>query len=302
MGAIEDPAAMDLQVEYPELNDIVTRYGPERLNLPAMFPDRKGFGVNRLNRKKIDYLVKAQDLLPNMLWQGEVIEFVTRAVRAVTLEYLFGGGYWARFINITTMVITNYRVLLINTDSSGEPKNMLYQQIQFDQIKKVKTGSFGYLQFKLGAFKSLSFREAPRRDRKHIKQVLDQKIAAPMPYQAGPAALRTGGVENLCTSCYGVVPAKQYACPHCQTGFRTPLQAAWRSLILPGLGDLYLKHHALAAIEIIGSLIVYGIFASAAIQEGTAAGFIIMAAAIVFINVADAVATYFIAQKGLIPE
>ena len=293
--------ATDLQLEYPEINDLINGYQPDRLNLEAIFADRKGMGIKRYNKKRIEYLQKAGPLLNKMLWEGEVIEDVARGVRVSTLEQFFAGGVWTRYINFTTMILTNFRLLLINTDSKGRPKDMLYHQIRFNAFKKISKGSFGFLKFKFADGKTMSFREVNGRDKKRLKERLEARIgeptAAPVP---GPID-QIPGCDNLCTTCYQPVPQGVYTCENCGTEFRTPEQAALRSLILPGLGDLYLRHHTLAVFEILGSLAVYSFLIISTIMEGNVAALIPVVIFIALINGLDAIVTYFIAKKGLIP-
>jgi hypothetical protein len=219
----------------------------------------------------------------------------------------FGGGIWARYVNFTTIVLTNQRMIFLNTDTKGKPKDMLYYQIRFDVMRKIKAGIFGTFQIKMANKKSRMFREVNSRDRKNLKKRLEEKQGQTQTAQFAQPAASSGGPDNFCPVCLNLVPEKTFQCENCGTTFRTPKAAALRSLILPGWGDLYLKHRTIAVMEIIGALIFYLFMASLIFNALIAPDPEVMAAIPVFIilvilfNVLDSLATLSIGKKGLIP-
>ncbi len=295
-----NPQTMDITLQYPELSEIATRIGVDKLNLQSIFPQTDGFFVKRNNKKKVEYLTKAQPLLSKMLAQGEVIEYIARGTLHSSFEMFFAGGYWTRYINFTTLVLTNYRLLMINTNSKSVPKDMLYSQVRMDQIRKVQGGMLGNFMLKLNDKKNRIYREVPSPERKILKQMIDQKINQPQS-AAGQQLQGAPSCENLCTTCYKVVPKGEYQCQACNTQFRTPRAAALRSLILPGLGDLYLKHHTLAILEMVGSLAIYAVLLVGAMANNDPIPVFGALFIIAIINSFDALVTYYIAKKGLIP-
>jgi hypothetical protein len=48
-------------------------------------------------------------------------------------------------------------------------------------------------------------------------------------------------------------------CPRCAGAFKSGARAGWLSLLLPGLGDLYLGHYALGSLELAGALALWGL-------------------------------------------
>lgn len=302
------PFAMDISFEYPEIQFLATGAEQTRFNLATIFPDRKGFGVKRHNKKRIEYLIQAKPLLLKMLHDGEVIEYVTRGIYSSVLEQMTGGGIWVRYMNITLIVLTNQRLLFINTDSKGVPKNMLYHQGSFQYITKIKSGAFGYFQLNFSNSGWRNYREIPGRDRKRLKEMIEQKLAAlaGQPAQM-PMAVGMDGLENLCTTCFSPVPRGRYVCDNCRTEFCMPKQAAIRSLIMPGLGDIYLrKNAAFSGLKLFGIFVLY-IVMIVAVSENLSKGASFIAAFLpiliifVLINVINAAGTYFSAKKGLVP-
>jgi hypothetical protein len=239
MNPNDTPATMDLKMEYPELTSLEGALGPGRLKLEAIFPDRAGWGVKKNNRRRLKYLGLAAPLLQRMLWNMETIEYASIGTYVSTAE-MFSGGVWAQFLNYNLILLTNYRLIFINTDTKGNPKQMFLHQVRFDRIKQIKIGLLGSFQLKLMDGKVIQYQGINKRDRVKLKQGLDRVLALAPPNYGPADGADPGAYENLCTNCFRAVPRDTYTCPYCQAGFRTPGQAALRSLILPGLGDLYL--------------------------------------------------------------
>jgi hypothetical protein len=86
-------------------------------------------------------------------------------------------------------------------------------------------------------------------------------------------------------------------CPQCQADFKAPKKALIRSLLLPGLGDIYLGHRALGFLEMIGSLIVWAVVISL-ILSGERANQITGVIFLVLYNGFDGILTLHMAKKG----
>jgi hypothetical protein len=104
---------------------------------------------------------------------------------------------------------------------------------------------------------------------------------------------------NLCPACFCALGAQLNQCSSCHTDFKRPFSAALRSLVLPGLGDLYLGHRALGFLEMVGSFFVWLLALSFFMVGGPED--VVIAAIIIFLyNGMDALLTYHMGKKGYI--
>jgi hypothetical protein len=76
-------------------------------------------------------------------------------------------------------------------------------------------------------------------------------------------------LEHLCPRCFAAVPGHPAECPACHAGFKSARIAAQRSLLFPGLGDLYLGHRGTAVFEMLGAAIVWIRLVIAPLAGGT---------------------------------
>lgn len=92
-------------------------------------------------------------------------------------------------------------------------------------------------------------------------------------------------------------------CAACHGGFKLRRTAALRSLLFPGLGDWYLGHRGLAAMEIgFTTLLWIGLLLPDPEHPQTFFGFAAGAMVVLlFIHVPDSLLTRYIAGKGLYP-
>jgi hypothetical protein len=118
-----------------------------------------------------------------------------------------------------------------------------------------------------------------------------------MKADAGAAAPVKAPAEKLCPSCFIPVADGLGNCPRCGVGFKEPKKAMVRSLILPGLGDIYLGHRVLGGLEMVGSVFVW-IMVISSLLSGRPENFITAAILLLTFNGLDAVLTYHMAKKG----
>lgn len=103
--------------------------------------------------------------------------------------------------------------------------------------------------------------------------------------------------ENLCPACYRALPAKISSCPKCRAQFKNPRKAALRSLLLPGWGDIYLGHRLLGGLELLGSLLVWGIGVGLLLSNDPA-GLGVAIVLLLIYNGFDSLLTLHMAKKG----
>lgn len=247
--------------------------------------------MKRSNRKRAELLAKAAPVLKAALAPDERVQYVTTGIVNLWWEQLMA-GWVSLLINRTTLVLTTQRILLIHTTSRGRPESYA-NEVRLDAIRSAKRGWMsGYLKLVLGrGSRSLTY--IRRSDSKQLVTMVTGRPSA------------TGGVSGLCPACFE--PAEEHhACRRCRTPVKSPLKAALRSLLLPGLGDFYLGHRSLASLEMVGSvaswLVIIAIVIPSFGPESTqpAAVMAIIAAAILLgLNSFDALLTYGQAKKGL---
>jgi hypothetical protein len=285
-------------LEKPEIRDILSDLGDRPYRWSSIFPDPEKFGKKRYTKTKATWLKQIEPLLDDLLFPKEEIRFATNGIFCSFAEqYLL--GWMASFINRTAFLFTNYRIIMIHVDSKNRPLQMKWH-IPYDQVKKFKTGGLSAaVVFKLKDKTSFTFSNVPTPDRKALKAFIDEmaKRVAKEEFWIPFSQCR----DNLCTTCFLPVPRKTYICPNCQETFIEPKKPALMSLCLPCLGDFYLGHRGLGAMEAIGYLVFIVAFVAASV-EGDSEGIIGLIIAIAIMHSMDAALTLHMAKKGLVPR
>ena len=104
-------------------------------------------------------------------------------------------------------------------------------------------------------------------------------------------------LENLCPSCFVPLGKGLTSCPQCRAHFKEPKKAFLRSLLLPGLGDMYLGHIFLGLLELLGAVLVWAVVISLVLSGEEGALFIALFL-LVFYNVMDGLLAYHMGKKG----
>lgn len=264
------------------------------IRFDEVFPNLTGWGARKRNRRKALLLAKSADVLRGALEEDEVVRHVSTGVRNLTWEALTI-GWITYFLNRTTLVLTDRRLLAIHTNTSHEPCHYA-NQVALDHVKKTKSGwVFGFLNLKLGKG-SLQYTRIEKADAVRFKQLMPGRPHA------------KGGVQHLCPACFLVTDDYGEVCGRCGAEFKDPKVAALRSLAMPGLGDWYLGHRGFALFELIGStfgwlLFLLSLFAflvaeTPELREEGLVGVIVIGLAVGFAHFVDALITHAQAKKG----
>lgn len=261
------------------------------LDLEGVFPRLEGWGMRRANRKRAELLAKAASVVKAALTAGERVRYVASGIVSLWWELALA-GWVSLLINRTTIVLTDQRLLLIHVDRRGAPESYA-NEVKLTAIRRVKRGWLGSsLRLELGQ-RSRSFTSMRRQDTEHLRRVLPARREA------------VGGLAWLCPACFQAAVAHG-RCARCRTPVKSPGTAALRSLVLPGLGDFYLGHRVLAALEMLGAMFAWVVVISLllpAMAEATGVWpfFASLAgiATVLLVNGFDAVLTYWQAKKGL---
>jgi tetratricopeptide (TPR) repeat protein len=268
----------------------------------TMFPETHGLGVQRSNTRRANLLSNLKSVLLKALETNERCRYVARARRYSTFE----GHLGAHLGNQMALVLTNRRLLLIQVNAKGLPGD-IKNQIRLEEICKVKkkSGLSFYLELRLADGKHLLFSSLKQEDVRALTGAIIEQ--APVEQAQGPS------LEHLCPACLRVVDGiagNVALCPSidCQIPFRSARRAARLSLLLPGLGHIYLRHHYIGTLEYLGSLVLSGVAlftvmvaVFAPTSEQITAASIMAGGLLVLPRIFDYFMTRHAARKGLVP-
>jgi hypothetical protein len=274
----------------------------------TVFPETRGFFVRRANAQRAKLLAKNADTLRRALQPGERIRSAALGMRYWFWELYFAG--WAAYVhNQCLVVLTDRRLLLLQVSARGNPGD-LKNQVRLEELRGTKPKAF--LSFAnpftllTADGKTVKLTRIPKRERARLASLLPSGAPAPRAPQAQ-------SLEHLCPSCLKVVPGPvgtTLTCPEptCRIPFRDPQKAARLSAWIPGLGDLYLRHHLFGAGEFLGSMVMLGLaimLLVAAVAGGEAGGWIAAGVVVPLLvgipRLIDYRLTLHMARKGLVP-
>ncbi len=284
MANDQDPRA-ELQAQLPSSLE---------LRFDEVFPNLTGWGVKKRNQKKAKVIARAEPVLRHALEDGEVIRHVAVGIRNVWWEAVTI-GWITYYMNHTTLVLTDRRVLAIHTDTSHKPR-LFANSIALDRVKKTKTGLlFGYLNLKLGKG-SLQYTRIAKAEATRFKALMPGRPNA------------SGGAQHLCPACFLTTDDYGEVCGRCGAEFKDPKVAALRSLVVPGLGDWYLGHRGFALFEMFGSavgwllllwsLFMYLVTTDPEAKVGALGSLLFFGVAVALGHIVDAAVTHGQAKKG----
>ena len=276
--------------EYPDLQGLAL----DKLILEEIFtPSKKGSYKTRRNKLNLKILKAIDGTLDRMLRTDEQVIQIGKAMAYYPAEVVFGNGYLTMMYNYYAVVGTNQRLLFINVNSKISKPTHYYFQIPYEGIKKVTTGLFGTSLI-------LSRQKGKRRIftgmKRYMAKGFQQLIRERQPL-AKDAKSVSAIAEDLCPSCFMPLGKNLLKCPKCKSAFKKPATAFLRSLLLPGLGDIYLGHRLLGSLELLGSVVVWAIVIFSVLQ-GDQANLVVALMILVFYNGFDGLLTRHMARKG----
>lgn len=266
----------------------------------------RGFGARRLEKRRLKLMKAIDEQIRTFLLEGESVEFVSWGVEYSFVEQFFM-GIWAQLLNRRAILLTNRRILLMQISSRNKVLH-LKSQVRYTSIAKFAKGTLGYLGLVMRDKKALYLMGIPRKDRAQLRQRIEAHV------EAVRTEHPSSGIDFLCPHCGHRVVGLPERCSQCARGFKSGAKAGWLSLAFPGLGDLYLGHRFLGALEIVGGLAAWSLLPIAALGgppegvEGAAseplgmAGLTVFAVLLfVFVHVPDAWITRRMGLKGIYP-
>lgn len=260
----------------------------------SIFSDA-GFLARRLSKKKFKLLRRIDDRLRTMLGTGERVRFLTFGSGVSFWESYFMGAV-APLMNRRAIALTDRRIILLQIDWRDRPRELI-SQIRYGAIDRIKRTIIGNTLFRLKDGAKRVFTGVPKVDRKFL-----QNLSALVGEHVNTS--RGGGMEELCPHCHAVVNGRPRQCAACGGGFKSTRNAVLLSLLFPGFGDMYLGHWKFAVFEILFAAIVWTVVLLPDPQYPmNPVSLMIMGGIVVlFMHVPDAIATFYMARKGIYPS
>lgn len=259
------------------------------------FPTRK-----RTTRLRIKSLKAILPTLKSALHPGEQVHFIS--VQGFTFywwEQLFGAGAWAPVLNSTTVVLTDSRLLVFNVKHRSRIPKDMKNAIPLSEMISIRR-VMGLLIFRLQDSRKLRLGGLRLADAKALRLRLQPHLSPTQQVSEGMVSSRS--IQPLCPSCcrpINNVDALQ--CPSCRIEFHSGQTAALRSLLLAGLGDIYLKHKVLGVLELlVGVLVWLNLFSALTSRETDE--ITVAVVFLVLVNGIDYFVTKGMASKGIIAK
>lgn len=263
--------------------------------LESVFAQTSGWGANSEIKRRAKLLNMVSPKLHQMLLRKEEVLYVAKGVQYSFLESYFM-GVWAALLNQTVFVLTNLRLLMMRSNSSGKPMET-YWVIYYSEIAKFTPTWTGVLNLRLEDRKLLTFTGFSSLDRKAMPKIFQDAIDQYQRLGFEPDVSQSR--ENLCSHCFKVVPKDEYTCQHCGAEYWHPKDLALRSLIFPSWGDICMKHHGIAAMELLGYCLSWVAAINALNRADKIDGIVIALMIFAIEHPLDSFLTYNVAKKGL---
>ncbi len=272
----------------------------------TFYPEGDGFFARRARARRAKLLTGVADVLRRALSPGETVRYAARGVRYSLWEHVFGGSALAQYHNMTALVLTDRRLLLVQLGMRGKAGD-IKNQVALEAIQGAKRGFLSGWGPRLADGTKLTFMSVRATDRKRLEALLPGAPASAAPRSAEPSLV------PLCPACLRPVPGRvgtTLTCPQqdCRIPFRDPRRAARLSAVVPGLGDLYLRHHLFGALEFLGSMAMLGLGLALALgaffapdAASLAGAGLMLAFLVVFPRIVDYRLTLHMGRKGLVP-
>lgn len=221
----------------------------------ALF-EAKGWMARRRAKNRFKLLQKLDAKLTRVLRPGERVYFVSVGSLNGRGEQFFA-GWAAYYINLRALIFTTERVILMQIGGNKKPRELV-SELPYPAIREVKATWTGFCEVVLANGKKHRFSGMPKADRTFLRDFLTSVIGEAEHSDTFDG--RPDGLVHLCPHCFTSVPAWPVSCGACGGGIKSARTAALLSLVFPGLGDWYLGHRGLAAMEMMGTAGLWFLF------------------------------------------
>lgn len=269
------------------------------LRLDTMFPRLEGWGVKGELKRKAKLIQAVAPRLRAILKDGEEVLFISRGTQSSFAEAYFMGALWANYVNQTVFVLTSLRLVLMHCTSKGVPKEPNWM-LFYSEIAEFKGSWTGMVNLRLQDGKKYRYSGFPKTDRKAMPQIFEDALQRYRELGFSPEVSQSR--EDLCGTCFQVVPKADRSCDGCGATFWSPGQLAVRSLVFPSWGDFLMGHTLLGVVEVFGwgsTLLIAFFIGTAGGGGGGWEAWAVAIGVIAFSHTVDAILTWNLAKKGL---
>jgi hypothetical protein len=261
-----------------------------------------GYFGRRLSKKRFKILKTVDPVLRKMLYEDEVVDFLTTGVENYLVDQIFL-GWLMYYLNRSVIVFTTHRIIVLRVRSNFAVRDIV-KQVRFDAIFKLTSTFFGNTKIQTKDRKSRVFVRIPKADRKFMRDTINELANSTDATDSGVQTF-----EDLCPFCYLPETIGSGQCRHCSSPFKSPSKAQYLSLLFPGLGDWYLGHRRFALLEMFGAsmwwLGLIGIIVDDSDPEFAVPwwpdGAVLIAIGLIFWHGLDALLTRRVARAGIYP-
>ncbi|MEN8135320.1 MAG: zinc-ribbon domain-containing protein [Thermodesulfobacteriota bacterium] len=287
----------DIFASFPELEEL----SPDKFTYEEIFATTKKYGYQTSEDTGTLKIIKAvHDVLTSkILRENEQVKRLARGIAYYPFEIPYANGLLTIFANYYAVVCTNQRLLLVNINSRINRPTRYIFQVPYDGISNVSRGAFlSSLIIESKTGRSWNFTTVRRNLAKSLRDFILAKGAGTESPGSSP---EDNGPRQFCPACYTLLADGLAACPQCSVPFKKPAEAITRSLILPGLGPIYLSYLPLGIVEMAGYLAIWLIALVLVIMK-VPGGILTGIAPVLTYHLFSVILARKTADKGYIPE
>ena len=240
----------DIYASFPELEEL----SPDKFTYGEIFSTTEKYGYQTREETLTLKIVKAvHDILTSkVLRENEQVKRLARGIAYYPFEIPYANGLLTMLSNYYAIVCTNQRLLLVNINSRTNSPTRYIFQVPYNEINNISRGAFlSSLIIESKTGRNWNFTTVRRNLAKSLRGFILEKCQEP----TGPAEDNVAG--QLCPACSTPLPGGLTACAQCSVPFKKPAEALVRSLVLPGLGPIYLSYLPLGIMEMTGYLAIW---------------------------------------------
>jgi DNA-directed RNA polymerase subunit RPC12/RpoP len=241
----------DIYASFPELEQL----SPDKFSYGEIFSTTKEYGYQTREDTVTLKIIKAvHDILTTkVLRENEQVKKLAKGITYYPFEIPYANGLLTMLSNYYAIVCTDQRLLLVNIDNRINRPTRYIFQVPYNEISNVsRSASLSSLIIESKTGRSWNFTTVRRDLAKSLRDFISEKSKEE---PTGPQKDNAHG--QLCPACFTLLPGGLTACSQCSAPFKKPTEAMVRSLVLPGLGHIYLSYLPLGIMEMTGYLAVW---------------------------------------------